>query len=349
MEKLSDETADKKYRLAQILVNAGLLGLGTGAAAAGVNRFRQMLHQPAPFSSVDAGSQLYDPIVATRDFSDDAASGAPEKLAGAARPGLWAKIQAKRKRGEPPAKPGDKDYPDSKTWNKLTSESAKKEAAFDPYASVAKAMPDSFVPVPGVENVSQNWPVIGLGLPLTAASMLTGYKGLNALLNTYRKHQKTTNLDKAEKEYRDAIKQQFEQAMLKKTALDTAYDNYVLQLEKQAQEPTLPAAPPTYRAGKILPWLGNKMYEGISAGAQAAATGLGRAKEEAMKSPAVNTVGGSYLAGLLTLLGGTGMLGYSYGRKRQQDKIMERAILERRRARGLLQPLYAVPGSSDDE
>tara|TARA_B100000287_G_scaffold427504_1_gene477248 strand:- start:741 stop:1205 length:465 start_codon:yes stop_codon:yes gene_type:complete len=36
--------------------------------------------------------------------------------------GLWANIHAKRKRGEKPAKPGDKDYPDSKTWKKLTKE-----------------------------------------------------------------------------------------------------------------------------------------------------------------------------------------------------------------------------------
>ena len=27
--------------------------------------------------------------------------------------------QAKRERGEPPAKPGDKDYPDAKQWKKL--------------------------------------------------------------------------------------------------------------------------------------------------------------------------------------------------------------------------------------
>ena len=30
--------------------------------------------------------------------------------------GLWANIHAKRKRGEKPAKPGDKDYPDKKSW-----------------------------------------------------------------------------------------------------------------------------------------------------------------------------------------------------------------------------------------
>lgn len=36
--------------------------------------------------------------------------------------GLWANIHAKRERGESPAKPGDKDYPNKKQWNKLTNE-----------------------------------------------------------------------------------------------------------------------------------------------------------------------------------------------------------------------------------
>lgn len=34
--------------------------------------------------------------------------------------GLWDRIHAKRKRGEKPAKPGDKDYPNEKQWKKLT-------------------------------------------------------------------------------------------------------------------------------------------------------------------------------------------------------------------------------------
>lgn len=46
-----------------------------------------------------------------------------EKKAGKAKPGLWANIHAKRKRGEKPAKPGDKDYPDSKSWNKTVKSS----------------------------------------------------------------------------------------------------------------------------------------------------------------------------------------------------------------------------------
>ena len=54
--------------------------------------------------------------------ADFAAQRRKERLAKSGRmdekenlPGLWANIHAKRKRGEPPAKPGDKDYP--KTLN----------------------------------------------------------------------------------------------------------------------------------------------------------------------------------------------------------------------------------------
>ena len=46
----------------------------------------------------------------------------------ASKPGLWANIHAKRKRGEPPAKPGQEDYPDKKNWKKVTEESEKEAA-----------------------------------------------------------------------------------------------------------------------------------------------------------------------------------------------------------------------------
>lgn len=36
-------------------------------------------------------------------------------------PGLWANIRAKKKRGEAPAKPGEKGYPSKKSWKKVTS------------------------------------------------------------------------------------------------------------------------------------------------------------------------------------------------------------------------------------
>ena len=37
-------------------------------------------------------------------------------------PGLWANVRAKRERGESPAQPGDKDYPDAKQWRKLSGQ-----------------------------------------------------------------------------------------------------------------------------------------------------------------------------------------------------------------------------------
>lgn len=38
------------------------------------------------------------------------------------RNGLWANIHAKRKRGEPPAKPGDKDYPSKEAIKRAQEE-----------------------------------------------------------------------------------------------------------------------------------------------------------------------------------------------------------------------------------
>lgn len=40
----------------------------------------------------------------------------------ASNEGLWDNIHKKRERGEPPAKPGDEDYPDEETWQKLTAD-----------------------------------------------------------------------------------------------------------------------------------------------------------------------------------------------------------------------------------
>tara|TARA_R100000664_G_C2756828_1_gene144812 strand:- start:284 stop:727 length:444 start_codon:yes stop_codon:yes gene_type:complete len=41
---------------------------------------------------------------------------------------LFQNIRAKRARGEAPAKPGDKDYPDEKSWKKATKEESLEEA-----------------------------------------------------------------------------------------------------------------------------------------------------------------------------------------------------------------------------
>jgi hypothetical protein len=54
-----------------------------------------------------------------------------EKSASESKPGLWANIHAKRKRGEKAAKPGDEDYPDKKQWDKLS-----KKGEADPEQSI---------------------------------------------------------------------------------------------------------------------------------------------------------------------------------------------------------------------
>jgi len=54
----------------------------------------------------------------------------------AARPGLWANIRAKKKRGETAATPGDEDYPDSKNWDKVTAISEKKAQCWEGYERV---------------------------------------------------------------------------------------------------------------------------------------------------------------------------------------------------------------------
>jgi hypothetical protein len=51
------------------------------------------------------------------------ASAIQELAKEAGKRGLWDNIHAKRKRGEKPAKKGDKDYPDEKSWKKTTKAS----------------------------------------------------------------------------------------------------------------------------------------------------------------------------------------------------------------------------------
>jgi hypothetical protein len=47
-------------------------------------------------------------------------------------PGLWANIHAKRKRGESPAKPGDKDYPKDLETVRAAGKKSVKESAAEP-------------------------------------------------------------------------------------------------------------------------------------------------------------------------------------------------------------------------
>lgn len=69
------------------------------------------------FSNSDAAHRLLELI---KSNSQEASKTSASK----SRPGLWANIRAKRKRGEKPAQPGDEDYPDAENWSKLTKNSS---------------------------------------------------------------------------------------------------------------------------------------------------------------------------------------------------------------------------------
>jgi hypothetical protein len=57
--------------------------------------------------------------------------------------GLWANIHAKKKRGEAPAKKGDKDYPDKKSWDKASKSESLSEEEYDEACSMMERL--SFV------------------------------------------------------------------------------------------------------------------------------------------------------------------------------------------------------------
>lgn len=71
----------------------------------------------------EIGASLAAPNVVSLPYPDEEEE---EKKAGS-KPGLWDRIHAKRKRGEKPAKPGDEDYPDAKSWKATTKESSSKD------------------------------------------------------------------------------------------------------------------------------------------------------------------------------------------------------------------------------
>lgn len=77
---------------------------------------------------------------------------AVEKWAGK-QLGLWDRIRMKRQRGEKPASPGDKDYPDAKSWSKVTAESEKKSELFAPRTPMNYN--------PQLHKMLQNWEQAG--------------------------------------------------------------------------------------------------------------------------------------------------------------------------------------------
>jgi hypothetical protein len=165
MQALENEKAEAEARNAQLMpANAGIkryampangtpppMGMAQSAAPAAPAA------QPAPAADPAQSGQLppvgggsnpsanpinsYGAISSSGEINGNAAFGGPSigKLAAAlwqrslneklSAAGLWANIHAKKKRGGKPAKPGSKDYPDAKSWEKVTAISEKKSGA----------------------------------------------------------------------------------------------------------------------------------------------------------------------------------------------------------------------------
>ena len=87
------------------------------ARQAFINRLSDVIHGRPHAGRVETLQALGEPIGGYKYAAGEASSDSP---------GLWANIRAKKERGESAAKPGDKDYPDSKNWKKVTAISEKK-------------------------------------------------------------------------------------------------------------------------------------------------------------------------------------------------------------------------------
>lgn len=108
----------------------------------------------------------------------------------AVRPGLWANIRAKKRRGETTAKPGDEDYPDSKNWDKVTAISEKKAQCWEGYeriALLAKSAMDSVYSPQQPQQPQQQWmqqpqqqPIFVINSAPSQSGIMTGLGNLTA-------------------------------------------------------------------------------------------------------------------------------------------------------------------------
>lgn len=136
-----DEAARAGAEAAQVPQNAGLknyppsapaipppMGMTAGADPAAAQA--QGTIPPVGGGSHPSANPInsYGGLSVNGDINGNAAFGAPGGSKTAGKLGLWDRIRAKKERGEKPAKPGDKDYPDSKSWKKVTGISEKKSA-----------------------------------------------------------------------------------------------------------------------------------------------------------------------------------------------------------------------------
>jgi hypothetical protein len=115
----TDKSPESKLqRLKQKLVSGSIGGAGAGLGVL----LSRVLNRHLDKVAASRCWKGYEPVPGKTPYSEDScrptgskAKKKEKKAAG--KRGLWDNVHAKRQRGEKPAKPGEKDYPDSKAWN----------------------------------------------------------------------------------------------------------------------------------------------------------------------------------------------------------------------------------------
>ena len=128
-KKSEKEGSEKQANLANIIKALKLFGKRTLAPAAGTGLVSYGIGKHKGYGQGFESGQDSIKDMNLKEIMDLAmpklevakqASTIQELAKEAGKRGLWDNVHAKRKRGEKPAKKGDKDYPDEKSWKKTT-------------------------------------------------------------------------------------------------------------------------------------------------------------------------------------------------------------------------------------
>ena len=147
--------------------------------------------------------------------------------------GLWANIHAKRKRGEAPAKPGEKGYPDKKQWNKLTKAmggSLMMNPDFIPMGTpTMKSGPN--LPIPAPRKISIKSPRYFQAGGITPAQSIT-LKQLQKAAKAYERGDNSMEAISARRALQNFIKQELGQSQM-------GYEDFLAYNPNVIQPPTL--------------------------------------------------------------------------------------------------------------
>mgnify|MGYP003149684244 CR=1 FL=1 len=147
--------------------------------------------------------------------------------------GLWANIHAKRKRGEAPAKPGEKGYPDKKQWDKLTKAmggSLMMNPDFIPMGTpTMKSGPN--LPIPAPRKISIKSPRYFQAGGITPAQDIK-LKQLQKAAKAYKRGDNSMEAISARRALQNFIKQELGQSQM-------GYEDFLAYSPNVIEPPTL--------------------------------------------------------------------------------------------------------------